>query len=76
MWQRISKPDVLVYLDVSLATLRERKPGHLWTTAILSEQERRLGHARSFCDLYLYTDSLTPEQVLSKTRRFLENLGC
>jgi hypothetical protein len=75
MWQRISKPDALVYLDLSLDVLHERKPGHQWTEAILSEQKRRLTHALRACDLYLHTDRLSQEQVLQQAIRFLSELS-
>jgi ABC-type glutathione transport system ATPase component len=64
MWQRISRPDVLVFLDVSLPTVMRRKPRSDWTQAIFSEQRRRLAHARAHCDLYVSTDDLDAPEVL------------
>jgi hypothetical protein len=70
MWQT-NRPDVLVYLDASLDTLRRRGEAELGE-ADLEEQRRLLTHARAHADLYLPTDRLSSEQVLRKVRRFLD----
>jgi len=72
MWQRIGRPDVLIYLDVALPCLRKRLPRPDWTEAILDEQVRRLSDARARCHLYLSTNNLTPEQVLASVAQFLQ----
>jgi len=70
MWQRLNPPDLLVYLDVSLATAHRRgRTG--WDQAYLDEQKHRLRHARAHCDLYLATDDLTEDQVLALVLTFL-----
>ena len=63
MWQRLSRPQFLVYLHASLQTIRQRRPAE-YEQAYLCEQDRRLAHAREHCDLYVSTDALTPQQVL------------
>ncbi len=74
MWQRISHPHWLVFLDVSYpASMRRKKLN--WTEAEYEEQQRRLAHARQHADLYLMTDDLTPEQVAQKVVEFLERVG-
>ncbi|MEZ4519960.1 MAG: hypothetical protein R3C44_25080, partial [Chloroflexota bacterium] len=45
MWQRLVSPDVLVYLDLSYAAFRTRRPHHDPGQAYLDEQHRRLAHA-------------------------------
>lgn len=76
MWQRLNPPDVLIYLDVTLAEAwRRGRSGIGWDQAYLDEEHRRLRHARAHCDLYLPTDGLTEEQVLQYTIAFLEKLG-
>ena len=74
MWQRISRPDVLIYLDVSLPVIERRKPRSDWKQAVLDEQRRRLAHARRHCDLYVDTDELTAQQVLARVVGFLRQL--
>ncbi|HUS14084.1 MAG TPA: hypothetical protein VM536_03605 [Chloroflexia bacterium] len=69
MWQR-HRPDVLIYLDLRLETLRHRRRPS-WTQQMLDEQHRRLAHARTYCDLYLPTDLLSAEQVAQQATRFL-----
>jgi hypothetical protein len=65
MWRRITNPDILVFLDVSF--LASKKRNNLdWTRDDYLEQHRRLSHARQNANLYLYTDDLTPEQVVDE----------
>ncbi len=65
MWQLISKPDWLVYLDVSYKESLNRKKLN-WTEAEYQEQLRRLKHAREHAHLYLMTDDLTPDEVANR----------
>lgn len=73
MWQRITQPDLLIYLDVSWEVACRRRPtdaGADWW----AEQVHRLRHARKCADLYLDTDGLPPEQVLDHVLAFLEGV--
>jgi len=72
MWQRISKPDVLIYLDVDYATAKMRRPYIDWGPERLQEQAARLAHARKHCHLYVQTSDLTREDVRCRALRFLE----
>lgn len=65
MWQKITNPDVLVYLDVSYETSIARCKLD-WTEAEYTEQLRRLSHAHQHADIIIHTDPLTPEEVLAK----------
>jgi cytidylate kinase len=71
MWLRLTRPDILIYLDVSpmVAAKREglSKPSSWWQ----EEREVRLAHARRHCDLYIDTSSLTSHEVLVRVERFL-----
>lgn len=71
MWQRVTAPDVLIYLDAELSTIAKRRRIQ-WRQEQLDELRHRLQHARRHADLYLPTDGLTPEQVLNRVLRFLE----
>jgi thymidylate kinase len=64
MWQRITGPDLLIYLDASLETIRFRRHDPEFPDWILEQETHRLRHARRYCDLYLLTDALSPEEVL------------
>jgi len=71
MWQRITNPDILVFLDASyLVTCERRKLD--WTEAEYAEQQRRLSHAREHAYLYLLTDELSIEEVLARVIEFIE----
>lgn len=75
MWQKITRPDVLIYLDASLENVRRRRndPGF---PADLYEQELiRLRHARAHCHLYINTDDLTPAEVLAAAADGLSRQG-
>jgi len=73
MWSRLTNPDILIYLDVSYPTSLERR--HMnWTHQEYLEQIERLHDARENADLYINTDSLSPEQVLAKALDFLSDL--
>lgn len=70
MWQ-LTRPDVLIYLDASLAVIKQRRQV-AWGEERLKEQKHRLRHARENCDLYINTDAMTEEQVLAVALSFLE----
>jgi thymidylate kinase len=70
MWQIITGPDLLIYLDASHDVCNRRK-NLGWTPEEHAEQLRRLEHARQHSDLYILTDSLSPEEVLDLVWRHL-----
>ncbi len=65
MWKKITNPDILIYLDVSYAVSMRRKRLN-WTEAEFNEQQRRLEHAYTHCDILIETDPLNPAQVLQQ----------
>lgn len=73
MWQRLVKPDVLVFLDASYpVTIYRRRLS--WTHDEYIEQHFRLRHARKFADLYILTDFLDPMEVTFRVVDFLKSL--
>ncbi len=73
MWRRIARPNYLVYLDVGYAALALRHLPFGFNSKHLAEQYCRLAHARQHCDLYLFTDDLSPDDVLQRVLSFLES---
>lgn len=71
MWAKISKPDLLIFLDVSFAVSQERKTLN-WNHTEFEEQQRRLQHAREHANLYIHTDDLTPDEVKNAVVDFLK----
>jgi deoxyadenosine/deoxycytidine kinase len=71
MWQRISRPDVLIYLDLEYRTLAARRPWLDFRPEHLTEQNRRLEHAREHCHLYIDTNQLNSEEVQGQALSFL-----
>lgn len=71
MWQRLTKPDVLIFLNVSYPVTLQRKH-FTWTLPEYEEQLSRLRHANQHADLHIDTDDLTTDEVL---RVVLDYLG-
>jgi hypothetical protein len=74
MWQRITCPDILIYLGVSEKVAQQRRP----TTAPAgwgNTLDRRLSHAKHHADLCIDTDNLTTHQVLEKALTFLRDVA-
>ncbi len=65
MWQKITQPDILIFLDSSYKFSTSRKNFN-WSHSDYAEQVRRLHHARKNCDIYIQTDNLSPEEVLEE----------
>lgn len=70
MWQRLTNPDILIYLSVSYQNTKIRR-NMSWTEAEYQEQVFRLRHAIEHADLRIETDQFTPEQVLDQVLTFL-----
>ena len=75
MWQRISKPDILIYLDVDYESSRIRRPFTDGGPQRLADQHARLQHARQHCDFYLDTSNLSPTQVRQQVLDFLQEFS-
>lgn len=74
MWQRLAKPEVLIFLQASWAVTSARRRLN-WTEAEWLEQQHRLRHARQHAHFYLETDTLTIEEVRQRVLDFLAPLG-
>ena len=72
MWQRITKPDILIFLDASfpISTARRKLT---WQKKDHDEQYRRLSHARQHANVVIDTDELSTDQVLKKALDFLQS---
>ncbi len=70
MWMRLVNPDVLVFLDASYPVTNARRDLD-WNESDYLEQHRRLAHARQHADLYLFTDSLSVDEVEQAILEFL-----
>ena len=73
MWQRLTNPDILIYLDVNYDQVAQRRPRNPGTPERLAEQHERLAHAREHCDLYVDTSDLMPDEVNGRVLGFLQN---
>jgi predicted ATPase len=73
MWQRLTHPDILVFLDASWAVTCQRRKLN-WTEAEWQEQQYRLRHARENANLYIDTDHLSSEEVLERVMEFVREI--
>ncbi|MDB5081199.1 MAG: hypothetical protein JWP00_3123 [Chloroflexi bacterium] len=71
MWQ-MTRPSHLIYLDVDLPTIRQRRKIS-WGEEYLDEENERLAHARQNADLLISTSGRSPDQVLQQALEFLES---
>ena len=74
MWRRIARPDILIYLDASLATMNRRLKVN-WEQAYLDRMNQRLTHARAHAHFFVDTNPLTPDQVCDRVTEFLQAIG-
>lgn len=74
MWQKLSQPDVLIYLDVNFENVQSRRPDRQFLPRDLVEQERRLADAKSNCDLCIDTNSMQAKNVREAALNFLNGL--
>lgn len=73
MWRQIARPDVLIYLDVSLETIRARLRVD-WQQGYLNELERRLDDARARADFVLATDTLSEQETCNRVVEYLRTV--
>jgi guanylate kinase len=71
MWQHITKPDILIFLECSFENSTSRRKLN-WVPADYEEQLRRLSHAREHANLIIQTDSLDVDDVLAQAMDFLK----
>ena len=65
MWQVITNPDVLIFLECSFENSTSRRKLN-WLPADHEEQLRRLSHAREHADIVIDTNQITPGEVLAQ----------
>lgn len=70
MWEKITHPDILIFLMVSYPVTIKRNQLD-WTLAEYEEQLFRLRHAYSHAHLVIETDDLSPEGVEAEVLAFL-----
>ena len=70
MWQRLTRPDILIYLHVSYLFSMQRRLLN-WTEEEFNEQLHRLRHARQHANLFIDTNPLSAQEVLQQVLSFL-----
>ena len=71
MWHRITRPDILIYLEVSYDNTIKRRALD-WTESEYQEQLHRLRHAIQHADLCVNTNILDQDQVFRTVVGWLE----
>jgi len=70
MWQRLTNPAVLIFLDASYpVTVKRRRLN--WTLEEYNKQQNRLDHARQHANIVINTDNLTSDEVFQRVLDFL-----
>jgi len=72
MWQIITKPGLLIYLNVSFPISTARTKLN-WQEKDYTEQLHRLSHAREHAHIIIDTDNMTTDEVLQKVLTFLKD---
>ena len=73
MWERLTHPDILIYLDVSYSyTIKRRNLN--WSIKEFNTQVGRLRHAREHADIHINTDSFSSQDVLDQAMKFLDSV--
>ena len=70
MWQHITNPDILIFLQSSFENSTTRRKLN-WVRADHEEQQRRLSHALEHAHLIIDTNLLSPEEVLTRALDYL-----
>lgn len=73
MWHLLTKPDILIFLEVSYEKTLERKPLN-WTREEYELQLQRLQHAYEHADIHINTDLLSPTELLNTALHEIQNL--
>lgn len=68
------QPDIVVFLGVSLESVRARKANPDWPEWIFDQQSQRLSHAREHADCIIDTDAESVETVVEKILEFVERM--
>ncbi len=74
MWQVITKPDILIFLECSYENSTSRRKLN-WLPGDHEEQLRRLSHAHEHADIIIDTNPLSPGEVLAQTLIHLREIG-
>jgi deoxyadenosine/deoxycytidine kinase len=70
MWQKLTNPDILIYLEVSYENTLVRR-NLTWSRDEFDEQIHRLAHARQHADMIIDTNLVDSQGVLQKVLDFL-----
>lgn len=72
MWQVITNPDILIFLQCSFEISTSRRKLN-WLPADYEEQLRRLSHAHEHADLIIDTNLFNADEVLARVLDFLRS---
>lgn len=72
MWQVITNPDTLIFLQCSFENSTSRRKLN-WLPADYEEQLRRLMHAHEHADLVIDTNLFNADEVLARVLDFLRS---
>lgn len=71
MWQIITKPNILIFLDCSFENCTQRRKLN-WLITDYEEQQKRLSHAREHANIIIDTNKFKQEEVLAQALTYLK----
>lgn len=74
MWQAITNPNILIFLECSFENSTTRRKLN-WLPTDHEEQLRRLSHAREHADLIIDTNLLNSDEVLTQALDYLQSIA-
>lgn len=72
MWQIITKPNILIFLECSFENCTNRRKLN-WLVSDYEEQQKRLSHAREHANLIIDTNKFNPDDVLTQALTYLKD---
>jgi deoxyadenosine/deoxycytidine kinase len=74
MWQIITKPNILIFLDCSFENCTQRRKLN-WLISDYEEQQKRLSHAREHANLIIDTNKFNEDEVLMQVLNYFKKSG-
>lgn len=71
MWQIITKPTILIFLDGSFENCTKRRKLN-WLISDYDEQQKRLSHAKEHANIIIDTNKFNIDEVLTQAITYLK----
>lgn len=72
LWRQFDRTHRLIYLGITLEGQRARRTDVTWSEEAYLAEHERLAHARDHADLRIDTTGLSPNDILTLARQYLQ----